>query len=317
VDMILQPACRTRRGEIRAKTGSLVHLLVAASGLVVFSLSPCHLSADDAPVPKQEYYRPFKGHPDNVPGWEPIGPDSERCVHFEAGGLHLALPQGHGGVRPSTGVSAAITVKGDFEITMSFEIVKEPEQAEAGTGNTGTRLSLGITKDTPKLNQATISRAMGPQSGRVFVMWTSLWTDGADKATPLGAVFATEAKTGRLRLVRSGSDLSYYASEGADGDFNLLKVFPFGKEDLREVRIIGSTGGGQALLDALVADLRIRADAIPNMPTVPAPGTSPPKTAAKGWLAAGLLVGLLFVLSIALGVWFIRRQRNSPAMRRP
>src|SRR5205814_412908 len=159
-----------------------------------------------------------------------------------------------------------------FEITLNFEIIEAPNAGDAGKA--GTRLSLAISKETPHANVATINRSFGVKGGGNFVSWQSLWNEATGKPAPPNAnVYSTNAKTGRLRLVRAGPHLYYGWSEGFDGDIKFRSKYNFGDEDLREMRIIGSTGGDKASLSARVSDFRIRADAIPNMPaSAQAPG---------------------------------------------
>lgn len=270
----------------------------------------------------QEYPQPFKGKTDNIQGWEAIGPGADQNVRFEADGLRITLPSGWGGDRPSTGLRSRFGVKGDFEITLTFEILKEPEKADAG-GIAGTRLNLGIIKDVPKGDVSTLGRA-ALTNGPRFVAWSNLGKDVAGKKDqPISR--PTTATTGRLRLVRSGADLYYGSSEGFDGDFSYFKKFPFGAEDLLQVRIIGATGSEKSSLDARVTDFRIRADSIPNMPAVapvPAvasgPGTAVPQAdaqaapAGRPWLMAALLIGavlvLVFAVAMAAGFLLLRRR---------
>jgi hypothetical protein len=128
------------------------------------------------PALPQEYYQSLKGTPEDGQVFRLLGPDAQHYVKFEPEGLRITLPLGWGGERPSTGLVAGLAVKGDFEITIGFEILKEPEPADAG--ESGTRLSLGVFQDTPKPNVATISRSTVAKTGRkVFVAWTSLWND--------------------------------------------------------------------------------------------------------------------------------------------
>ena len=120
----------------------------------------------------------------------------------------------------------------------------------------------------------------------------------------------THAKTGQLRLVRTGSILANYAAEGSEGEFKLLKEHPFGAEDLKGIGIIGATGSPKAGLDVRVTDILIRAESFPgldvakNAPKVPADNPS------SGGLAGALLIGLIVTLTLALGVWlFVRRRK--------
>ena len=52
-----------------------------------------------------------------------------------------------------------------------------------------------------------------------------------------------KVESGRLRLIRSGGTLFFYASEEPGKDFTLLHQSEFGTGDLKNVRILGSTGG--------------------------------------------------------------------------
>jgi hypothetical protein len=55
------------------------------------------------------------------------------------------------------------------------------------------------------------------------------------------AAFPTTARKGRLRLARTGSVLSYHASEGPQGEFRRLQQYEFGQADLKNIRIVGAT----------------------------------------------------------------------------
>ena len=275
----------------------------------------------------QEYIQSFKAVAKPAL-WDRIGPAAENCVHFEAQGLRITLPPGWKGSRGSTGAAAPLIVKGDFEITVAYELLDQKIDEAAAFA---TRLSLGIFKDTPKSNVATMSRTLASKTGNRFTAWQSLWNDDLDKAVERFAPLDATSKVGRLRMVRSGSDLYFLMSEGNDERFTVVKKFLFGPEDLRDVRVAGSTGGEAAMLDARVTDLRIRAEALPNAPAAAAPGAPAPapqapvsevaqQTVGKGWLAAFLLAGFaltLFFLVAASGFYFLRQRRLANAVATP
>jgi predicted RNA-binding Zn-ribbon protein involved in translation (DUF1610 family) len=131
------------------------------------------------------------------------------------------------------------------------------------------------------------------------------------------------AKVGRLRLVRSGRELYYLKAQGADEAFKMQSKAAFGAEDLWRVEIIGSTGNEKASLDARIADIRIRAQALPNAPATgragaPAPADDVEKSPDRGWLKAALWIGAAIVvfLSVAAGAAFFLRRRR-PAVQTP
>src|SRR5262249_34678420 len=74
----------------------------------------------------QEYSQSFKGNPEGLQGLELIGPGGDRFVHLEPAGLRIALPTGHQGESPATGVSLPLVVRGDFELSVAFELLREP-----------------------------------------------------------------------------------------------------------------------------------------------------------------------------------------------
>jgi len=213
----------------------------------------------------KEYYQSLKGKLTAETGLRLKGPGAEQCLNFADEGLRITLPTGYVGERPITGLATNFGVKGDFEITLNYEILQEPERADAG--ESGTRLTLGIALNKANKNLANFSRKISANSGPHYAVWSNT----TDKDKPNSKSFPTKAKSGRLRLARTGNILSYYASEGAENEFILLRAFPFGAEDLREIRITGNTGGEKASLDVRITDLRIRAAALLKTPQELAP----------------------------------------------
>ncbi len=252
---------------------------------------------------KQEKIFSLQG-PENSQGWDLVGDGAKNCVHFEDEGLRITLPTGWGGIRPSTGVGSGMVLKGDFEISMRFDILKEPEVIEKGPG---TRLSMGIILDTPQTKQATVSRSISAKAGKVFVVWSSVWDEETQKDQQKARFITTKATSGELRLVREGSVLSYYVSEKPGGDFILVQQYPFGEEDVKEIRIAGSTGSREATLDARITDLRIRAESLPGSPVTFA--QTPAKT--SGSLVVMIVIFLALTLVGFAVWWFVRHRSNS------
>jgi hypothetical protein len=248
----------------------------------------------------------------------------------------------------SAGVGSLFGIQGDFEITMHFEILEDPDPGDAwrthlitqalssqalvpsGTGapvwpqaivalkvatlpfpppadvgKAGTRLSLAVNLDTPLLGTpneevAYFSRSLAAEG---FLTWVR----SRHAPKPLQTTFPTLATTGRLRLVRSGDELFFLVSAGADQPFQLLQKYRFGAEDVQKIMICGTTGGEKAHIDLRVTDLLIRADALLGAP-LPAdaiPGA--PGEGGPGWLFAGLLLALTVGAILALGALLRRR----------
>src|SRR5438046_3106658 len=130
-------AKRLAAGENRA-----MHALLAGS-LLTFASQPAQAqpAAADAAVYADEYHEPLRGNPAAKFDFILSGPDAARLVQFQPEGLRITLPTGYPDQRPSTGVLRRTPVHGDFEITVSFEILREPETAQAGKQ---TKLGLAV-----------------------------------------------------------------------------------------------------------------------------------------------------------------------------
>jgi DNA-directed RNA polymerase subunit RPC12/RpoP len=247
-------------------------------------------------------------------------PRTESEVQSGSNGLRITLPNGHEGRRQGVGVSTDFGVKGDFDITLRFEMLQEPEPRDTVSGGTG--LSMRVDLENSSKDLASLSRVVQPNDTTRFTSFG--WKNVESKVTHFKA-FSTKAKKGRLRLVRTGAVLAYYAAEEASDDFVFLFEHPFGEEDLKRVCIAGGTGGPKASVDIRVTDFRIRADSIPRMPATNAATPVPPahigSQSTGHWLVALLVVlGGIFCSAMLLGIWlFLRRgpRPDAPTARAP
>jgi serine/threonine protein kinase len=237
---------------------------------------------------------------------ELIGPGADQCVKFEPEGLRITLPSNHP-KGSSTGLSKKMVLKGDFEVLLDFEILKEPEAKDAG--DFGTRLAMTVGLDAPKEHGIKFTRAVRTEGGSQFIAFSSQWKNASEKLEKRNMVFSTTAKKGRFRLVRQGGVLFFWVSEDADTDFKLLREYRFSDEDLKFIRIVGSTGSPTAYLDARVWDLRIKGGN-DHLEAPTSPANTPLKPEPKGYLAVALLIGLTITLSLAMALWFFVRQRR-------
>ncbi len=267
----------------------------------------------------QTYFQSFQGNGAKPAGWEFTTAPAEEFMKFERDGLRMTLPAGQPNGQPTAGIRSAFGVKGDFEITLNFEILKENPPAEGG--KFGTRLSLAVAVnnpllDTPQGEAATLSRSLSIKGERTFTTWmrTREYPASVSGGKP------TTATTGRLRFVRSGDELFFLASAGADEPFIFIRKYRFGAEDLKRVAITGATGDEKALLDVRVTDLRIRADGIPRAPAAdavaePQGAAAPSREGGREWLVAIVLVGIAITIFgvLAVGGWFFLRKRGGAA----
>jgi hypothetical protein len=188
-------------------------------------------------------------------------------------------------------------LRGDFEVTVNFEVLRLPEPEEA---DPSTAFALLLRRTKPDKCVMGVSRRM-VNTGSQVAAWAT-WFDGQGKQLDhKGEVVATDARTGRLRMVRNGGELSCYVAEGLDGNFTLLNQFAIGEMDLEDVGLVTMTHGPRAYLDGRFSDLRIRMGAMPDAVE------APKKADSRGWWAAGVLGVLLLLL---LGLTLFRRRRQ-------
>jgi hypothetical protein len=257
--------------------------------------------------PMKEHVFTFKGAPAHE-GWKLVGKAAEESVRFEETGMRITLkpPQHHG----NTGFATGLRIQGDFEITTSYEILKEaPEPGDPS--QTATRIAL-FAKLDGKMNLAGSARKITDRRGPQFIAWVRLWDEGKGKhAAKVKEVPAGEKK-GRLRLVRKGAEIASYVSEGANAEFELIREFPFTKEDIKDVEIIANTGGPRGELDVRVTDLRIRASA-PAQPPPDLPAAPDRADGRRIWLILLGILAALAALLVLLGVFWRRRGAASAA----
>jgi LSD1 subclass zinc finger protein len=286
----------------RLRLATLV--LLAAVGLALIVLAATGAAGETKL--QAAYHSSLKGYPDDLPGLHLVGPDADACVRFEPTGLRISLPPRPGDGHPPTGVSTGIVVRGDFEITIRFDILRESVPKNAG--GFGTRLSLMIEQKTTDLIIVKVSRGMSPNGESQFIAWSSLW-QGGPKPQYRQKVIPTPAATGRLRLARTGSVLSGWVAEEASSEFTLLQQHPLSEEDCTDLAIIANTGSPDSTLEARVTDLEVRAESLPGLP---AGRAAAPKAAGKGWWAGGLALGVGTTVASLLGLWVcVRRGRRA------
>jgi serine/threonine protein kinase/WD40 repeat protein len=264
---------------------------------------PAGAPQPDAP---QEYYQSFKGAPDNHQGLALIGPDASQCVRFEPDGLRITLPAGN--PRRGTGVSVAGPIKGDFDVSVRFEILHELEAVDRNSPPT--RFVVDAGADRERKIVATLSRQVAAQHGSEFLTWLSLFNETTAKNEWQSQAYATAAKTGRLRLTRSGALVSYSVAEGAADEFTVLQQLRFVTDDLEDIRVMAATLSPQASFDVRVTDLDVRAKAALNLPMPDTPAAHSHFTGGD-WLL--LAVGLSLALTCVFGIGLFVRQRRGAA----
>ncbi len=260
-------------------------------------VGPCLLWALGAALvtPADEVKQSFPGRPPDARLFRTTGPDAARAIRAEPAGLRITLTPDHGR-KPAVGLAARAGVRGDFEITLAFDVLK----VDKPTGGTGAGVSLWVTMVSPTKEAATIARLVKPTGEAVFVAHRATTPVGGQRRHG-GTHAATEATSGKLRLVRTGPTLTYLVAEGDGGAFRELYQTELGTADLDMVRFAADNGGSPTAVDVRLKGVTIRADEFGAARPVPKPVRWP------GWVAAGLAALLL----AAGGYWLWSRRKSA------
>jgi len=226
------------------------------------------------------------------PALNRIGPDVSRVMRSDSGGLRITLPpdrQDKGAV----GIEPRFRISGDFEITVGYEILS----VDTPSTGMGAGLKVWGRLDSDQFQAMNLGRMTSPEGASAFCA-VFAQEDAAGKRRFQTKEQPTDAKRGRLRLVRTGSELSSLVAEEEAEEFQELQRVQVGTGDVLVLRISGTTSGDACGVSLRLLDLRIRADTLPDKPTTLAKGTG-------GWF----IVWLLVVAGIGTGGFLLWRYR--------
>jgi hypothetical protein len=239
----------------------------------------------------EEFRQDFLGRPYDQNVFLKTGSNHARVVQTEPRGLRIALPTDHGNKQP-VGLVAATGAHGDFEITMEFDLL----QVDKPTTGYGAGVSIYIATAAPTKEAATIARVVRPDGTQVLTFHRAT-TSSEGKRQHHTESLATEAQSGKLRLVRSGTTLSYQFARGESNAFHEVHEAELGEEDLEMIRFAADAGGSPTLVDVCIKAVSIKADDFGS-------ARSPlPSSPWSFWWLAGLAV----LLTAAAGYWLWSR----------
>jgi hypothetical protein len=271
-----------------------------ALALALLASAGCSDHKESPPAAPKEFHLSFKGLTAKPGDLDFFGPDAESCVRFEPEGLRIKTSPEFPSDHFSTGVVYNTLVKGDFEITTDFEILREPQPLEVDSGHTRFTLDV-VLANSDELVALSRRVARWWQGGTQFGAYTRTKDQRTNRPKERFETFLTKAKTGRLRIVRNGSVVSFEAAEGSSDEFKRLEQVPFDSGDVGEVRLVEGGGGPHGWLDVRVTELTIRADALP--------AASPLSSRRMPWLAVGVGIVAVVMALIGFRVWYSRHQK--------
>jgi len=229
---------------------------------------------------EEEFYQDFRGGAEIHPALSLFGPNRTQAIERDAQGLRITLPANRPDKR-AVGVSPQFAISGDFEITVGYEILSADEPPSGFGAGVGV---WGQIRSAPPqmINVARLERP-GKGSGFVAIFAHEHDADGKRdfKQKPLtgGA-----GGVGRIRLARTGSELSVLVGEGESEELDELHRVSVRRGDVKPLRVSVSTNNVASSLSVRLVDLRIRADQL-------AAAAAPAETGGIGvWLVTLLLI---------------------------
>jgi hypothetical protein len=247
-----------------------------------------------------ELHYDFRGSQPLPPGIRVAGAVHNAVTRPEEEGFRITLA----GNRPNpigrVGLEMKTTLRGDFEITAGYEIL----HAEQPTKGHGVGFEFfAHTVHVPQQGFGVYRMARVGQGEVYFVSRNYLNPDGSPGWQQ--EHIPTTARAGRLRITRSGTKATAWAAEGTSNNFQVLRTYDLGPEDIKVIWLMAYTGHVQLALDLRVTDFTIRSGiSIPSAP----PPESTPDVPLRLWRFLAIVVGLLLIS--AAGAWWFARRRG-------
>lgn len=218
------------------------------------------------------------------PGFEIFGPNPAAAIRAERGGLRITLPA----KRPDTGpvgLHASFRICGDFEITVSYELLAA-EKPESGLGS-GVSTWCWIAGDPP--HTVSLGQFARPNNDNQIYSQVTSQVDDSDRPFQRECRDAT-ARRGRLRLSRRESTLQLLAADGGSDEFQEIQSMEVGTGDIEKLRISATTSNQPVGVSVRLNELSIRSDMLSIQ------GSTPPEEpwSLRAWLFGGscLLLGV-------------------------
>jgi hypothetical protein len=259
----------------------------------------------------------------------------------EEGGLRIKILANRG--KAGAGIQTKFPLTGDFEITVSYEILS----ADKPTSGYGVGVHLTISPKAWKEKRAALARCWTHQSGSGFQPVIII---AEPQPVNRSGWEKSDTMKGQLRFRREGAKLFYLINEDLGQPFREVFQCEYGTDPIELVRLVANPGNSPAAVDARLLDVRMHWGGLPDHArTAPSVGKvtaglgadkgdtghgankasgeknpdkatngqapdlqgSPPP---KGWLATSLAVGLAITLVLVLAVGlviYVRQHRGS------
>ena len=288
-------------------------MLLALVGLVDFLQIPVQAQPKQPGPPAEGFYVDFRLQQELLPPWTFFGPDPLNVTRLEKQGLRITFPRRR--KNPDrVGVQLTERIKGDFEITTTYEILKGDQPTEGH----GVGVELFVATDSLTKEELAVFRMSRVNEGEVYT--TSRATTEEGKRRYISRNIPTDCKSGRLRITRVGNEAVLWAAEGDSKDFQEIGREDLGPEDVTLVRVGAFPGHAQNELDVRIKELRVRGLSPAEAAALPVPLEIPKRDEGKSWLAVTLLSSFAASLLAAAalgGALYLRRRKPAVANKPP
>lgn len=180
---------------------------------------------------------------------------SREHIRFRQQGMQIVTPRAKT-ILPPTGVEFKKALRGDFEVTVPFEIV---DIATPKRGY-GVGMRVLIRTDSPTPVTASVARRVLSNGKHVFLFYcTARPANSPNNADP---TYIASSNHGELQLKRDGSVLYFMVCDGQQRPPRTIYQHDIGDADVCTIQISADTGGAAATINALFRRATIRADSI-------------------------------------------------------
>lgn len=228
------------------------------------------------------------------PALELFGPRSSRTFALDTRGLRITLPAKRRDPA-AVGVSPRFRISGDFEITVTYEILSA-QKPESGMG-AGVQLWCAIGGEDP--GAVLLGHLVNPRKDSAFVTIARGPPSEEEEPSSLKWFDAT-GKKGKIRLTRTDSILRFLVAEGATDEFREVRQADVGTEPLRTFRLSANTNNVPAAVSVRLIDLTVRADEMG--------GAAVQAQRSRSWVFWVMGLGLTTLVGVGILVWW-RRSR--------
>jgi Protein of unknown function (DUF1583) C domain len=206
---------------------------------------------------------------------------------FSRAVFRLVVPPGPD-MRPLVGLSSRFGLEGDFDVSVDYAIRSLPKPAKEW-------VNLSIFIQGPD-GMAAMTRTNNSNSGHGYSTWFQ--PPAGSKAQVQAGGGPTEDRNGRLRLVRVGKELRYYACARGQS-FRQIAAYEFGDRPIETLAFQVLAPALKAPVDVEYDNISVKADRFTGLVYVP-----PIPIGPVTWIIGGSVVVVL------AGVWWWSTRRR-------